>query len=432
MNRRIDGTEEPSYRVPAIDLRTLGKQDRTAVVLGAGPSGLIAALTIAQEGFADVVLLEKRMAFTRRNVVNLHPEALHVFKRLGILEPFLIRASQIIDHLGFVFADGASLYAFRDIGYETAIDPEQPFDIQDVKHGFINETLYSITLADLQDLLARIACDRGIRIISEADVELVQAANGYYSVKLRAGAPPVEMTWDAPALIVLAEGTRAQMYKSIGGAYVPQEGLWPKETWVFGNYGCLPKQGCSHLLFEFSKNCDDLTISNCIFLPHQGEVNISVTVRDRDITPHQIADLISKQAATILRVSGVPVSTRRLVWYSDRPVHIVPRSAGRSHFGKNLILVGDVTGANSPVAALGATLSSSAYSYALRELLKDFAKMGADAALARYGERTQTYVRIWHDKVSQIRKLVSHDIRDKARRWKNPPEILSSKIAALA
>ena len=386
---------------------------RTAVVLGAGPGGLMAALTLRDEGFEHVVVLEKRCSFSRFNIVNLHPESLHILHRLGLIDRFLHRASRIIEHRGFVFAAGMASYEFQDVGFEVELDPEQAFDVHDVKDGFKNETLYSISVADLQSLLAEIALERGIQIVAEADVELVAGVDGTYSVRAMAGARRADIAIDAPTLIVLAEGARGERYQALGGRYVKQESLWPQETWVFGNFKCSPPHGCSYLMFEFYNDCDDLTISNCILLPRIGEVNISVTVTDPEISAARIEELIATQAAKVLRVAGIPSPDPRVVWTSAQPVRIAPKSAVRNHFGKNVILAGDVSGANSPTAALGATLCTSAYPYAIGQLVRDLASEGPDAALARYGDRCQSYVRLWHSKVIELRKMVNLDMRHK-------------------
>jgi 2-polyprenyl-6-methoxyphenol hydroxylase-like FAD-dependent oxidoreductase len=155
-----------AYAVPATELQRLQCHGRAAVVIGAGPAGLMAALTIRQEGYDSVIVLEKRSHFTRMNVVNLHPESLCVFMRLGLLDRFLETASRLVDHKNYVFVDGEALFNFSDHGFEAAVDPDARFDADDVLGGFTNETLYSINLADLQLLLATAALERGIQILA--------------------------------------------------------------------------------------------------------------------------------------------------------------------------------------------------------------------------------------------------------------------------
>jgi hypothetical protein len=85
------------YPIPSTGVGHLDRRRKTAAVLGAGPGGLTAALTIKEEGYENVIVFEKRSVFSRMNVVNLHPESLHIFERLNIVDRFLERASLIID-----------------------------------------------------------------------------------------------------------------------------------------------------------------------------------------------------------------------------------------------------------------------------------------------------------------------------------------------
>ena len=182
-----------------------------------------------------------------------------------------------------------------------------------------------------------------------------------------------------------------------------------------GNYKCHPTHGFSHLLFEFAEDCETLTISNCIFLPGKNEVNVAVTVDDPEIDGARIKALIAAQARKAMAAAGVPCTRHEVVWHSNHAVRIAPKSASRCHFGRNVVLAGDAAGSNSPVAALGCTLGTSAYSFALRRLLLDL-EADPEAALARYDFLATTYVTRWHDKVAEIRRSVQADIRDKTRR----------------
>ena len=403
------------YPIPSTGVGRLDRTGKTAAVVGAGPGGLTAALTIKEEGYENVIVFEKRSVFSRMNVVNLHPESLHIFERLNIMDRFLERASLIIDHRNRVFVNGMGLFNFRDQGYGVDVNPEHSFNVDDVINGFRNETLYSISLADLQDLLATIACERGIKIVSPAHARLVPGRDGIHSVWAAVGDSQGSAVIDAPELILIAEGAKGEVCRALGGKYSERESLWPDESWVFGNYKCDPDYAFSHLLFEFRGDCEHLTISNCIFLPLRKEVNVAVTVSNPEIPGWYIKDIIATQAAKILDVSGVRCSENRVVWHSNQPVRITPKTADCCHFGRNVVLLGDAMGANSPVAALGGTLSTSAYSYAIRHLVRDLEAFDAEVALARYGARAQSCVNRWHNKVTEVRRAVDLEIRHKTK-----------------
>ncbi len=403
-----------SFRVPSTDFARFKKDGKTAVVIGAGPAGLTAALTVKETGYDNVVVFEKRLFFSRNNVVNLHPESQHIFKRLGILERFLSRASPIVDHVNYIFSEGEELFRYRDPSTDVEVNPDHPFDADDVLNGFKNETAYSITLADLQDLLAAVACERGIMVVSGAEARFVAGDDGVHSVRADLAEGPLSFHVNRPMLVIVADGAAGTTCRQLGGRYVPGSSLWPEERWIFGNVTCRPEFGYSHLLLEFAADLDDLTISNCIFLPRLGEVNVAVTVKTSSLAPEQIGEIVATQGRKVVRVSGVAGTDERVTWHSNHVVHITPNSADRSHFGKNVVVLGDAMGANSPVAALGGTLSTSAYAYAIRRLALDLEIMPADDALARYAHRTRAYVTRWHHKVGEVRRLLESEIRKKS------------------
>jgi len=403
-----------AYGVPSTDVQGLQSHGRAAVVIGAGPAGLMAGLTIRHEGYARVIVLEKRSHFTRMNVVNLHPESLCVFKRLGLLDRFLETASRLVDHQTHVFIDGDELFNFSDHGFEAVVDPNARFDADDVLAGFRNETVYSINLADLQRLLAQAALERGIQILSPVEGRLQPRGDGSYAVAVYQNEIGDPVAILHPGLVVLAEGAKGMMVRELAGECDTGATLWPNENWVIGNVRCHPREGLSQLLFEFDRRCKKLTISNCIYLPKRGEVNIAVTVDDPRMDPASIRELVATQAAKTLATTGVPCGRCEPVWHSPRAVRIVGRSARHCRIGRNVVLVGDSVGSNSPVAALGCTLSTSAYSYALRHLVHDLEGC-AEAALARYEERARACVARWHHKVDEIRAAVEADLRAKSR-----------------
>ncbi len=420
MMKQLSGTGESSsrctaYGVPSTDVQGLQCHGRAAVVIGAGPAGLMAALTIRHEGYDTVIVLEKRALFTRMNVVNLHPESLCVFSRLGLLDRFLATASRLVDHKNHLIVDGDELLRFSDHGFEAVVDPNARFDEDDVLGGFRNETLYSINLAELQHLLAQAALERGIQILSSVDGRLQPRGDGLHAVAVYQNEVGEPMAILHPRLVVLAEGAKGTMVRELTGDCDIGGTLWPNENWVFGNVRCHPQEGVSQLLFEFDRRCTKLTISNCIHLPKRREVNIAVTVDDPRIDPAGIRELVATQASKALEITGVPCGRYEPVWHSLRAVRIVARSARHCRIGRNVVLVGDCTGSNSPVAALGCTLSTSAYSYALRHLVHDLEGC-PEAALALYEERARACVARWHNKVDEIRAAVETDLPAKSRR----------------
>jgi 2-polyprenyl-6-methoxyphenol hydroxylase-like FAD-dependent oxidoreductase len=107
------------------------------------------------------------------------------------------------------------------------VNPDHSFDVDDVLNGFRNETLCSISLADLQDLLATIACERGIKIVSPAHARLVPGRDGIHSVWAAVGDSQASPVIDAAELIVIADGAKGEVCRALGGKYPKERAYGP-------------------------------------------------------------------------------------------------------------------------------------------------------------------------------------------------------------
>lgn len=75
------------------------------IVAGAGPVGLVAALTLAQAGI-DVVLLEKRDSLNNASKAStFHPPTLEIIDRLGAIEPLLTQG-ELVHRIQYRNPDG--------------------------------------------------------------------------------------------------------------------------------------------------------------------------------------------------------------------------------------------------------------------------------------------------------------------------------------
>ena len=75
------------------------------IVAGAGPVGLVAALTLAQAG-VHVVLLEKRDSLnTASKASTFHPPTLEIIDKLGAIEPLLTQG-ELVHRIQYRNVDG--------------------------------------------------------------------------------------------------------------------------------------------------------------------------------------------------------------------------------------------------------------------------------------------------------------------------------------
>ncbi|MDP4878532.1 MAG: FAD-dependent monooxygenase, partial [Opitutales bacterium] len=112
-------------------------------VLGAGPVGLTAAHTLADEGMDFVLLDREKRANIHSYALALHPETLELLDTLGIIDPILKNAHRI--RRSTIFDNTQKQRAVIDYG-------ELP-----VKYPF----LAVIGQNELEDILVKTLADKG-------------------------------------------------------------------------------------------------------------------------------------------------------------------------------------------------------------------------------------------------------------------------------
>lgn len=169
-----------------------GNSDGTlvAVVKGAGPSGLAAAVALAQSGFA-VQVAEKRPGRSigkgRKNMVALRPEALRQLENLGALK-YALKSETKNGNMGCItrMTKGKTTSEIDDSvfewplkrypGAEPAELASNPNESNYEIPSKINEQVPSsfINLGDLEDCLAQAAEDLGVQVSYDATIHLLR------------------------------------------------------------------------------------------------------------------------------------------------------------------------------------------------------------------------------------------------------------------
>lgn len=398
------------------DFKLNRRQDNNtqlAVVVGAGPAGLMGALVLKQEGF-DVIVLEKRSGdFNRLNRVNLKAESESELARLGLLEEFRTKIGTPLKRHDYYRLFEFQEEAFHEELVESLIGRfEKPltFEPEDADQRFNEDGLYTITIAEFEQFLANAAIERGVSIVTDLLEVQVTDQTASQSKGITARHKNGKQKELLPDLIVLADGangnTRKGGYRNFShpGAPHPCHG----EKWVFGNVSYLGQlEAFVTVMLDYS-NEKFIKMANVIFEPRHQELNIAVSVENEDLSPSAIREMIKSTANRAFAIHGIQEPAR--VRFTSNVVSITNKAVDQHSIGDNVILVGDRAGVSSPLAGLGATLATTSYPYGIRivaQALKTGDKNAISQALSFYNHQSNTYVYKWLKTSARVKSFIT-------------------------
>lgn len=378
-----------------------GFGQNSAVIIGAGPGGLMAALTLKNHGMNQVVLVEKRNTFSRMQMITLYQHTLPYLKLTGMLDKIVARASLIRHHDFYLNKAGRRNKYYSkamDTGFLHDVDERMDYSKERVKDHFVGESVLAISLADLQDVLMQEVLARGVTFLS--DVTATVERNGSHDsfrVRLECDDPQAggrsSMIAD-PGLIVIADGTRSQNAQAAGITYADMTSPRGNESWYV--YHCRTDWRESALCYEFSFDDHNL-LTDCafgLFYPQRSEFGVAL-YRSDELEPSQ--DFLREKAEFLARSQGAQFGG--ILWQSKR---IGARFSSASHLAiGNVVITGDAAGNGSPNAGLGAVLAISAYGWALKEYC-DRRSYDRDEAIAFYNDTAKEYALNWQNRSRYI------------------------------
>ena len=177
-----------------------GRTDAQVCVVGAGPVGLAAALTLAQSG-VRVVLLEARDQVSENSrTIAVSRRSAQILDRLGLAEPF--RQVACVRESNFVYSGTRRVHAAR---YEHVRDEKWP-DTSSLQQPWTEHIL-------LQAVLAHPSID--LRWLSEVtSVDLADPDRPRLGVHTPEGDYAIEVDW-----VVASDGARSAVKRCLGLEY---------------------------------------------------------------------------------------------------------------------------------------------------------------------------------------------------------------------
>jgi flavin-dependent dehydrogenase len=382
--------------------------------VGAGPAGLIGALVLEQEGF-EVIVLEKRSGdFNRLNKVNLKGESESVLNQLNLLRQFQAEVgTQFQRHDYFRLFNNQEEKFHTEVVESLAgtFENEISFETTDSKDRFKADGLYTVTIAEFEQFLAKAAISRGVSIVTDIELAQLIERSDTQSKGIFARQKNQQERTFFPHLILLADGSNGETGSLRYRVFSESNSPHPchGEKWIFGNVDYLgSNEAFVSVLLDYS-NEHFTRAANVIFEPKHKEVNVAVLIERDDISPSEIKEIIESTADRAFAMNKIPGKAKAK--FTSSVVSIVNKVAHKFTMGDNVIIAGDRAGVSSPLAGLGATLAVTSYPYGIRKVAQAIQRESIDGirqSLSDYNEQTKAYVYEWLEKSATIKQFIEN------------------------
>ncbi len=322
--------------------------DVDAVIIGGGPSGSSAAISLATKGW-NVAVLEKRQ-FPRNVVCGefLSPEVITAIQSFGLYDDFIGRTPISISQFKFCPDNG--------------IEVSRPFPF----------AAYTMKRSELDQMLLRAASDRGAQIIQPADVRRLKRTGNIFEVSYVSNAEEQILT---ASKVILAHGRQGSIDKQLKRSYTDLQ------SGINGVKYHIPKD----LLNGWNDNVTALFSTHGIYCGINSVDSSFATLCFLFDTTKDVLD--SKDALTKLLSNNQKfhsVFTRDLL-HSLRDIPVT--GTGNVYFGKRnvyehgVFMVGDAAGVIAPLAGDGIGIAMES-GIALAKILVHYGPKSTDEANA--------------------------------------------------
>lgn len=369
------------------------------IVSGSGPSGLIAALACKRQNpKRNVVVCEKRLEYTRRNVAITKVDAYPFLKKMGIL-PDLIKKSDRLNSktVGRTTTtdkkpqlEVMSREELENVSKISQINEDVEYDKELMKNDntFLTDGRV-IRICDLQEIILEHCNKADIKILKKTEVTISyeeELEEATVSLKKKG----IERSIINPYKIIIAEGASSHNTVRVTGGW--NYGI-RNELWAVANIEAKTDQSFVGIVRpQKQRNQSNKTLMG-LFTPSNQEMSLTecfhVASKTKKMNAH---DLCLKD--TSLMGDLFNVETERLKWNSS--FFQVQDKIAKKHLVDNrIMIIGDAAGTSSPIAGMGVSVSVSAHGWAVMRYMEECEDRNPKAA-DNFCEHMKAYVMRWH------------------------------------
>ncbi len=396
--------EQKKALVEGYKSSSLKAAQREAIVVGGGPGGLAAAITLAKMG-VKVTVLEARAnetgdkpAHARPHQISLRQDSLDMLKTLGAYDQVMEKSGFVSKEVHIRAQDGQ--YHHEEKVPEAKTHGQNGMGVIS-PNALLTDSVSQVRISDIETSLYEQALEHGVEIKSGVQATLTPTADGKsYSVGIQkvqkdaeTGYKPVGETTNlgAPDLVVVADGAGSPTRASLGigvveesasknylGGHV-QKGLGAetRKATIFEADGSKRHvMGTGHVKYD------------------QTWVSVEITPEEAKLSPKERAQLLADKAQVVM---GQEVTAADIGWGAGQLTTVQNRRAERTTAGDNVVLLGDSAGTGSVWVGGGLNLALTTHLSALKNAMTRI-QAGSDRGVTMeiYDKTVQWATSVWH------------------------------------
>lgn len=355
-------------------------QNKKVLIIGAGPSGLAAGITLRAKGW-DVVILEKRKTYSRSNVIGINKAALGWFQQYNLL-----------DKLSAISSKTASFTYGEQFPVETNLLKETLWLNAEAK------TAQTVSIKSLQQMLSEHFLDMGGDLINVSKVKLLDEAISIATVNNE-----LSLNTQNVDLVIAADGAYSETKVTLEKLVASQTkecDIIPNET--FANIIISPKPQELKNGIYFANSPTGKILAAISVSDHDAQVNFQTNRIENESDQERVLRLIRESKNLMLKIAkelpedatyypihggkvslgfknGVPANLQMNHILVETPTRV----AEQTTFNNKFVLIGDAKGISSPKAGLGASLAIAYDTTIIGQLAETMDFSNAEASLKR-------------------------------------------------